>query len=52
MFELLFDPETGRVRVTPRLACMINRKGCKQHKTDSSLLRKKKNREDEKISIL
>ena len=38
MFELLFDvrPETARVRVTIRLACMMSKKGCNVHYTDTS----------------
>lgn len=38
MLELLFDikPATSQVRITIRLACMMNRKGCNVHYTDSS----------------
>lgn len=38
MFELLFDiwSDTGRVRVTTRLACMMSRKGCGVYYTSSS----------------
>lgn len=38
MLELLFDikPETSQVRITIRLACMMNQKGCSVHYTDSS----------------
>ena len=38
MYSLLFDirQETGRVRVTVRLACLISRKGNEVYYTDSS----------------
>lgn len=38
MPELLFDikPETGRTRITIRLACAVNKKGCCVRYTDSS----------------